>query len=392
MEMNVAYGYNQGNETVQSNVYEIPDVAQKPKKVYSVPNQDQGRATIKTKKRDYRFNIFITFFAAVAFLLTLSFLIFFVAHYSSNQPLETQQSIDIEDLKALLNRSNEKLQFQESQLREAQLLMISLQQQLNTTAELQQTVQQQLNMSDQVIKGQASEFQGYIHLVAQQGHSILLDEIAEGWMKIADLDMTDPTQECPDGFKLINRTEPPLRTCGRPDGTTGCVSTTFSVHGTQYSRVCGRIVGYQIGSPSGFQTGSSSINSHYMAGISLTHGSQRQHIWSLVNAQGEGFPGEVCPCIQGSTVTVPAFVGNDYFCDSAIRGTSVTIGTFYPSDPLWDGHGCGSTSTCCEFNNPPWFCKQLSQPTTDDIELRLCENSTPRDDDSPFEIIELYIN
>ena len=44
---------------------------------------------------------------------------------------------------------------------------------------------------------------------------------------IANLDMTDPTQQCPDGFKLINGTEPPLRTCGRPDGVSGCVSTTL---------------------------------------------------------------------------------------------------------------------------------------------------------------------
>ena len=26
---------------------------------------------------------------------------------------------------------------------------------------------------------------------------------------------------------------------------------------------------------------------------------------------------------------------------------------------LWDGEKCGLTSTCCEFNNPPRFCKEL---------------------------------
>ena len=51
---------------------------------------------------------------------------------------------------------------------------------------------------------------------------------ATGWMREANLDMTDPTQQCPDGFKLINRTKPPVRTCGRPDGQRdGCASTTF---------------------------------------------------------------------------------------------------------------------------------------------------------------------
>ena len=43
---------------------------------------------------------------------------------------------------------------------------------------------------------------------------------------------------------------------------------------------------------------------------------------------------------------------------------------WYTSDPLWDGEGCGGNSTCCEFNNLPWFYKDLPQPTTDDIELR----------------------
>ena len=65
---------------------------------------------------------------------------------------------------------------------------------------------------------------------------------------------------------------------------------------------------------------------------------------------------------------------------------------FFPNDPLWDGQGCGGTSTCCEFSNPKWFCKQLPQPTTDDIEMTLCENNVPRIDDSPFEVVDLYIN
>ena len=221
-------------------------------------------------------------------------------------------------------------------------------------------------------------------------HEIAAVMLQEG---VANLDMTDPTQQCPDGFKLINRTEPPLRTCGRPDGhRDGCVSTTFPAHGIEYSRVSGRIVGYQFGSPSAFDTGESSIDRDYMAGISLTHGLPRQHVWSFVNAQNENTTSEVCPCIRNSGISVPLFVGNDYFCDSAVRGRDRTEGIYHPDDSLWDGQGCGSTSSCCEFNNPPWFCKQLPHPTTGDIELRLCENSNSANDDSPFELIQLYIN
>ena len=91
-------------------------------------------------------------------------------------------------------------------------------------------------------------------------------------------------------------------------------------------------------------------------------------------------------------VAVPSFVGEDYFCDTGNRGGDFSTNLFFADDPLWDGQGCGGTSTCCEFNNPPWFCKQLPQPTDDDIELRLCNYDEPAIDDSPFEIIEMYIN
>ena len=59
---------------------------------------------------------------------------------------------------------------------------------------------------------------------------------------------------------------------------------------------------------------------------------------------------------------------------------------------LWGGQGCGNISTCCEFNDPPWFCKQLPQPTTDDIELRICNRDSSRFEDDPFEVVEVYIH
>ena len=57
------------------------------------------------------------------------------------------------------------------------------------------------------------------------------------------------------------------------------------------------------------------------------------------------------------------------------------------NDPLWDGQGCGAAS-CCELSyppgvTPPWFCKQLPQATTDDIEVRLCGGEGTADKDTP---------
>ncbi len=46
------------------------------------------------------------------------------------------------------------------------------------------------------------------------------------------------------------------------------------------------------------------------------------------------------------------------FCETGSRQAWQNI--LYSEDPLWDGQGCGLTSSCCQFNSPPWFCKKLA--------------------------------
>ena len=197
----------------------------------------------------------------------------------------------------------------------------------------------------------------------------------------------------------MTRTTPPLRTCGRPDLFSDCVSTTYPVHGIEYSQVCGRVIGYQLWSPNAFtpydRNRLLTIDNRYVEGVSLTHGqSPRKHIWTFVAALDErGSDSSHCPCTEpGSTYTgiVPPFIGQDYFCDTGSRDFAESI--FYPDDPLWDGQGCGSVTTCCSFNNPPWFCKPLPQPTTDNIELRLCaDGHSLSNEDIPLELVEIYV-
>ena len=216
-----------------------------------------------------------------------------------------------------------------------------------------------------------------------------------GWMRVANLDMTNPNEVCPDRFRLISSTSPPLRLCGRTGPSAGCVSTTFPVHGIKYSHVCGRIKGYQYGAPFVFSHGTYNIETAYVDGISLTHGqSPRQHIWSFAGGSDDTTNHYwVCPCSGASNPRIPSFVGEDYFCETANHVRSYTYKTPFYDHPLWDGEQCGpqSNDKCCSFNNPPWFCKHLPQPTTDDIELRQC-NSYPGKTDTPFEIFEIYIN
>ena len=210
-----------------------------------------------------------------------------------------------------------------------------------------------------------------------------------GWRRVAYLNMTDPTHQCPSGFRLF--TEPRRCSPGTSNSFTGCASVTYPVHGIQYQRVCGRVIAIHKGRTEAF------LNSPYpVDGVSLTHGSPptRHHIWTFAAARDEQTRKDRfrCPCSdtsQSFTGHVPAYVGNDYFCDSGTR-VSTTSSEVYTEDPLWDGHGCGPTSSCCTFNSPPWFCKELPQPTTDDIELRLCRSGLHVDEDVQIKLIELY--
>ena len=221
-----------------------------------------------------------------------------------------------------------------------------------------------------------------------------------GWMRVANLDMTDPSQQCPAGFRLGNRTTAPQRICSRLGSIGGCASTMFPVHGIEYSNVCGRIKGYQDQTPDAFNAyfgnQALTIDDNYVDGVSLTHGHfPRQHIWTFANAVDEQTNNRyTCPCTKPDlnyTGLVPPFIGEDYFCETGSRISSM-FNTFYPDDPLWDGQGCGGNSTCCSLNNPPWFCKQLQQPTTDDIELRLCHDESIVNENVPIEMVEIYVN
>ena len=139
-----------------------------------------------------------------------------------------------------------------------------------------------------------------------------------------------------------------------------------------------------------------SIDSPYVDGVSLTYGSPRQHIWTFaasLDETGTSNTDSRCSCTNPSYPhSVPSFVGNSYFCETGVpAGQRFDSSTFHADDPLWDGQGCGPTSTCCTFNNPPWFCKQLPQSTNADLEVRLCSAYTPTDEDTPVDLIEINV-
>ena len=214
-------------------------------------------------------------------------------------------------------------------------------------------------------------------------------------MRVTSVDMKEATNSCPSGLKTSTS---PKRLCAMNINGAGCSSTYLNVHGVEYSNVCGKIIGYQQKSPDAFyayyNNQGLTIDHTYVDGISLTHGhNPRNHIWTFAAALHEILTNihTICPCTNThnqQTIPIPPFVGNDYFCDTASSQNFEY--RLYLNDPLWDGQGCGTLNTCCSFNNPPWFMKQLPA-STNDIEMRLCADQVRDDEDIVFETLDLYV-
>jgi len=215
-----------------------------------------------------------------------------------------------------------------------------------------------------------------------------------GWKRVVYLNMSDSSHQCPSVWQEITT---PFRVCGRRSTRDGCEGLTYSTGSEQYDQVCGRIIGYQLSTPDAFRDSSRSIDSNYLDGVSVTHGSPRQHIWSFAGGLDEDSSVDSaasCPCVTGSTAKsrIPWFVGQNYFCEAGITQWDTRTFIFWPNgDPLWDGQGCSPASSCCTFNSPPWFNVRLPSPTTDDIEVRICGDLGIGDEDTPIQLIELYI-
>ena len=222
-----------------------------------------------------------------------------------------------------------------------------------------------------------------------------------------NLNMADSGTSCPDNLTLH---EGQVRGCGRrksyEDFTCDSVLIPVTMN---YSMICGRIYAYQRGVSYAFSysvydrpsLGVDGIEYPYVSGLSLTHGvvGQRKHVWTFAGAVVEighynnnTLLPSSCPCINPALTwpyKVPSYVGDSYFCDTGAH--TRIYNTLYMDDPLWDGEGCGGSSTCCSLNNPPWFCQHLKYHTSDDLELRLCSYDYRDYEDKLISLVEIYV-
>ena len=252
----------------------------------------------------------------------------------------------------------------------------------------------------------SNSLSGYYQLGTKRGPVSVycnMDELCGtkgGWTRLGYLNMADPSESCPSGFRLYQSEG--VRACGRPSSSAGsCVSLKLLADDISYSQVCGRVVGYQYATtdavdPTFGADAHNDTNSYYVDGVSITRGSPRQHVWTLMAGLHEAFifsDGQFnCPCSHGVS-TLQSFIGNDYFCES---GNPATDGTWqhilYTSDPLWDGKGCGSLEgTCCAAPGLPWFNKILNTTTTDYLELRVCGDEGTNNEDTPVSFYEIFV-
>ena len=257
---------------------------------------------------------------------------------------------------------------------------------------------------------QSREQRAAVDTAIQSIHQILSTLSLQGqcgsrlWTRVAYLNMTDPLQQCPPSWRPYSANG--VRACGRPVtlATTGkCYSQNYTTQ-LNYRRVCGRIIGYQIGSTDAFH-GGQSIDEPYVDGVSVTYGEPRKHIWTFASGLSEtivtthsNHERYNCPCaligtnFQNLTKFPPAFVGDNYFCESAnplssFQNTNVFQ---YTDDPLWDGERCEG-QCCTNSNSPPWFSVTLPDITNENIEVRICTNQETDNEDTAIGLLEIYV-
>ena len=214
------------------------------------------------------------------------------------------------------------------------------------------------------------------------------------WRRIAYFDTTQG-DSCPTGLRTVTNTTNNQTACGRTDNQ-GCTSLIFVNMGS-YTRVCGKVRGYQHGATVGFypyylRSSQITIDSIYTDGISITQGWPRQHLWTYVAGISERsyYAYYACPCARAdyNQSWIPTFVGNNYYCEAGFNGNYQPETVW--GDPLWDGNSCfAANNTCC--NRYGWFYRDV-QESSKYLEVRLCGYFWGYDtSDIPLDQLEIWV-
>ena len=209
--------------------------------------------------------------------------------------------------------------------------------------------------------------------VTQQYCLLTCNGINGAWKRIAYLNTNENPISCPSRFEVRSDTSnPPI--CRRNNRHAGCSSVIYLSNGMSYSQVCGRVRIHQQETPDEFQSDNNNISrngpsedQNYVDGVSLTHGTSpnRNHIWTFTAVIKFGDDIDRCTICGRNK---PLYVGTSFTCIAEHC-------RIWPCDfdnAIWtDGFSC--------FGNEIFY-RQLSESTTDNIEMRVCRDQDRHDE------------
>ena len=230
------------------------------------------------------------------------------------------------------------------------------------------------------------------------------------WTRIGYLNMSEAVYDCPPSWEEYTKDTGGIRTCGRKTTGASCDSEIIPSLSIAYSQICGRVIGYQYATPDAVYpaTYRKDIEKYYVDGVSITRGTPRKHIWTLMaglNQNGAAVSYSCqCPCHRGCPsgssctpyVTVESFIGNDWYCESGNHVAYSYKVESNMSDQLWDGKDCQPDEyACCEDKlgqaKKPWFHKVLPGETMDHLEICICGDEDKTNENILITAYELYV-
>ena len=92
-----------------------------------------------------------------------------------------------------------------------------------------------------------------------------------GWARVAYLNISDPSQQCPDEWTLQAYSSESSKLCGKGSSGVGCISANYNTFGIRYNHVCGRVIGCQIAYTDAFGDLIDTIEGSYICGWGINH-------------------------------------------------------------------------------------------------------------------------
>ena len=208
--------------------------------------------------------------------------------------------------------------------------------------------------------------------------------ISGQWRRVAYLDTSQTNFECPGSLQTI--TNP--TSCRIFGSSPTCSSVLFSSGDIPYSQVCGRVYGRYSNTPDAFDTlpgnrpDSPTIDDNYVDGVSLSYSmNPRNHVWTLAATIPQYSREDGC---TSCNYLVPGFVGSDYSCHIVPDCNSLSDDSTCRLVAVWND------DNLCNGDNI--FYRNLTQTTTEDLEMRLCRDQTESDEDISISFIEIFVS